>query len=666
MSFVLDSPSRAVRFVDEPVRGNVIRAPEDYQRNLLTLLEKLTAGYDEDGVPVLKAEAEREVTAIGRELYHELFPRELRRIYDEIRDDVETLLILSDEPWIPWEIIRPDRRDDDDFLCLRHQMSRWLTGTVHLADERVVRRIACIDAGDASDLKGDGEEKKLLEKLKSKIPGLDLLEKSGATLAQVGELLETESFDLLHYAGHGRFNDKRASGSKIDLSDRALRPRHLTLEAERKLAGERPLVFFNSCQVGRVGVALTELSGWAPHWVRKCECSAFLAPIWAVGDEPAYRFAEVFYDSLLAGATLGKAVQHARTILRAERPGEISWLAYSLYGPPNGRVSFGEPRTTVSKPVSKTPVEPALPEAREPAPHLVEARRLRAQAAADQTAPQGSRGARAIPQLVKTALGSIAAAGVVLLLVFPPPWGASQERLETASPPQTLFDDESPGSIQEDPPPSTAGPGSSGTGEVQADDPGLPEERTSVQDRESRSAPQKHATTADLVTKQETVVSAPPPPPSTVPLRPITEGKAVVVALRQDSTPADDSITAAIRSVLMAEMPGFSIETPPIDLVATEIFGTGAFPDSATPARTPWGAEFILVTYSSVKQLSSGSTPSFMISMEAKLIRTADQEVVAFTPIRSHTGMGGNEQAALFQAAERCLGPLMKLFHQGV
>jgi hypothetical protein len=73
--------------------------------------------------------------AIGEQLYRELFPLELRRAYRDLCSlPVRSLQITSDEPWIPWELVRPyddddpDRIVDDDFLCARFELTRWLAG----------------------------------------------------------------------------------------------------------------------------------------------------------------------------------------------------------------------------------------------------------------------------------------------------------------------------------------------------------------------------------------------------------------------------------------------------------------------------------------------------------------------------------------------------------
>ncbi len=48
----------------------------------------------------------------------------------------------------------------------------------------------------------------------------------------------------------------------------------------------------------------------------------------------------VFYRQLAQGATLGEAAQAARQATRDEAPGLPSWLAFQVYGHPNGIVEW--------------------------------------------------------------------------------------------------------------------------------------------------------------------------------------------------------------------------------------------------------------------------------------------------------------------------------------
>ncbi|MBV9788596.1 MAG: hypothetical protein JOZ51_10510, partial [Chloroflexi bacterium] len=66
---------------------------------------------------------QRRLASLGRLLWDELFSDELKAAYWRFRDKARVLLITSDEPWIPWEVVKPYRFDeqnnrlDEPHLC---------------------------------------------------------------------------------------------------------------------------------------------------------------------------------------------------------------------------------------------------------------------------------------------------------------------------------------------------------------------------------------------------------------------------------------------------------------------------------------------------------------------------------------------------------------------
>ncbi len=99
----------------------------------------------------------------------------------------------------------------------------------------------------------------------------------------------------------------------------------------RNSDGNRPLVFVNACQVGRLGYKLTGLGGFAQAFLT-AGAGVFAGTLWSVGDHPAGAFAQRFYKEMRAGANLSEATVRAREQARQE--GDASWLCYSVYGHP--------------------------------------------------------------------------------------------------------------------------------------------------------------------------------------------------------------------------------------------------------------------------------------------------------------------------------------------
>ncbi len=326
-----------------PIKGSLA----DFRADLIQRIEKLMDSMDGDDVPLAPGEVMAGLRGIGRDLFDALFSSEMRAAYRRFRGSARTLRITSDEPWIPWELVKPyddsDPREiiDDDFLCARFRLTRWLSGSGQV-NEIHMKRLACIDAGStagSAPLARAGEEREMVAEFARARAGVVDASPPTAERATLMNLLGTGELSWLHFIGHGDFNAARPDESRIRLDGgRFLRPADLHGPMQTALKRERPLVFFNACGMGQQGWALTGLGGWARRWIGGCGCSAFIGPMWSVDDRLAHEFARRFYQALGANETLGAAVLEARLHVRTLDPSDPTWLAYSIHGHPNARL----------------------------------------------------------------------------------------------------------------------------------------------------------------------------------------------------------------------------------------------------------------------------------------------------------------------------------------
>jgi hypothetical protein len=325
------------------VEGALLRAdPQRYRLLLMAELEALAPGKGE--TPDATA---RQLARIGQRLYRDLFPPALRREYRRFRNAVRTLLVVSDEPWIPWELVKPYDDDDldaiidDEFLCLQFDLTRWLAPARPPADEIAIRSLACIAPAD-SKLPAAQAESAYLRGLAAQRHISDLTPDPPTVLAVLEGLLEGDApIHLWHFACHGRFDDEAPGQTALLLQGKQrLRSDDIVGKAQTRLKTDRPLVFLNACRVGAGGLALTGLGGWAKVMAQDCGVGALVAPMWDVDDVLARRFAGMFYEAVqrLPGCTVAQAVAEARRFVRQSRPHDPAWLAYSVYGHPNARV----------------------------------------------------------------------------------------------------------------------------------------------------------------------------------------------------------------------------------------------------------------------------------------------------------------------------------------
>jgi len=334
------------------IEGRPLRAdPESYRYALIHEIENLARGKDVDGDPISDVPGQRpspedltrHLARIGQRIYGELFSEEMQREYHRIREKgVRTLYLISDEPWIPWELVKPyDDVVDDDFLCLQFELSRWVSGSPAPTAEIGVDSLVCVAPTD-SKLSSAILEHAVVRELAEK-RGMANRSPDTPDRGSVRALLEGDApVQLWHFACHGDFDAGAPGNSPLFLQHgRRLRPNDLVGPAQTRLRSDRPLVFLNACRVGQAGLSLTGLGGWAKKLVQDCHVGALLAPMWSVNDTLAQWFAESFYSALEEpGATLGMAMRKARRELRARDPDKTTWLAYSLYAHPNAHVVF--------------------------------------------------------------------------------------------------------------------------------------------------------------------------------------------------------------------------------------------------------------------------------------------------------------------------------------
>lgn len=273
---------------------------------------------------------------VGLALWDEL-PADFKRLYwDELHDQPDlSIAIYSQEPYIPWELVKPrteDRTRVAPFLGISYSMARWKQARP-FPDPFVVDAFTVIAPDYVPPSLPD-----------AKLEANDLVEKFGATLVPgtskaVRTLLRSNKTRIVHFAGHGRYDPSAADASAIKLVDGSLVPNAL----QRATLGldAHPLVFLNACEVGQQGWSLTQIGGWADAF---CDAgfSAFVGPYWAVVDKVSRKAANLFYDELVRGSTVGEAIRAIRNRFYEDEEyrGHPSWLAYTLHCQPNVHIDL--------------------------------------------------------------------------------------------------------------------------------------------------------------------------------------------------------------------------------------------------------------------------------------------------------------------------------------
>jgi hypothetical protein len=285
----------------------------------------------------------RAAEVLGVELWNDL-PEAFQRFYwEELHPHPgASIAIYSQEPYIPWELIKPQRGpgDEDGFLGAVFSVARWKQATrfpdpLTVSGFSIIAPVYTEESGSRPLPGAQAEADGLVAAFGAvRVPG---------DRATVRRLLESnDGVQLIHFAGHGDFDPQdTAAMTIIRLSDAPLVPGDLT----RAVLGRsmRPFVFLNACEVGEQGWALTRIGGWAEAFT-DVGFSGFVGPYWAVNDRVARKAAMLFYHSLSTGETVGEAVRQVRLRFYTddEHRGHPSWLAYTLHCQPNIRIGLRE------------------------------------------------------------------------------------------------------------------------------------------------------------------------------------------------------------------------------------------------------------------------------------------------------------------------------------
>jgi hypothetical protein len=283
--------------------------------------------------------AEKRIEDVGNDLWEELIPDKLKQEYWKFKDRVKSIMINSDEPWIPWEMLKPLRyndegeREDDLFWCQQFSVSRWLSGagTIGEFDIKTVRPMA----PRQENLPSLKDEMTFLEQLSSLRPNINSLAAFN-TPTQVLDSLRNEDSSIIHFACHGAFDSISPNDSAIKLSDGSLYPSDIRVRFGGKR--QRPLIFINACHGGRTEFNFTGLGGWADRLL-DARAGAFIGAMWEVSDRLSLQFTKTFYTALIQdNKTIADAFRQAREVIRREAPYNSTWLAYTLYADPEGKV----------------------------------------------------------------------------------------------------------------------------------------------------------------------------------------------------------------------------------------------------------------------------------------------------------------------------------------
>ena len=287
----------------------------------------------------------------GRLLNTYLVPEEFQRHIDE--QPPLTLILDRSTAAFPWEMASYRSARGPIFygpdLKLTRQFRTALSSAPGLAParNRKLKVLVIADPAPEPELQLPGARRegrevvKVLNRFKREHAlDIDVIDRIGAMECdpiEILALLLTESFDIVHFAGHGVFDDQKPNrsgwifGSGCVLS---------ALEIFRARRVPR-LVFANACFSAVVSAHTSaaaemnrSLAGLAEAFFER-GVRNYIGAGWPVDDDPAVLFASTFYEAMLSGELLGDSLVRAR---RSVFNDGATWGAYHHYGNVDERV----------------------------------------------------------------------------------------------------------------------------------------------------------------------------------------------------------------------------------------------------------------------------------------------------------------------------------------
>jgi TPR repeat protein len=319
------------------VEAQLPRAAEmrSYIRMKLEELARQGRGLTTTSSPVDVQRNDDVARGFGDELYERFAPPEFKQLYWQLHDAgvlLRTVQVLSDDPMLPWELMRPARtggKDRQDFLGLSARVARWQMGATGLPrppQALKVEKMIVIAPHYTGSMTLDAAQQEA-----DSLRGDAGFESVKGDYSDVRTLASDLPEGIVHFAGHGVVRDDNGGPQfAILLEDGELEP--ATWKTLVSASHAHPFYFFNACEVGQARQAVGALDGWAPALL-DTGASGYLGALWPVSDRAAGSFAANFYRILLKNDSMpvAEVVRQARqrTFDETHDPTALSYVLYA-------------------------------------------------------------------------------------------------------------------------------------------------------------------------------------------------------------------------------------------------------------------------------------------------------------------------------------------------
>lgn len=253
----------------------------------------------------------------------------------------------------PWELLQ-DEIVDARPMCVASGMIRQLsTQNYNQVIKSSPKNNALVIAdpdlkGFASQLPGALKEgQQVAAKLSEQ--GIQTTTSYKGSSDEIIEKMFSNDYRIIHLSGHGIFNEDISKGSGMVIGNNMF----LSTREIRQMSTAPELVFVNCCHIGKISGVAEEfyrqrykLAANIGTQLIENGVRCVIAAGWAVDDNAALEFANVFYDRMLGGYTFGESVNEARRSVFSKYGNTNTWGAYQCYGDPFFRFELRRQKKT--------------------------------------------------------------------------------------------------------------------------------------------------------------------------------------------------------------------------------------------------------------------------------------------------------------------------------
>jgi hypothetical protein len=350
------------RVVEEfPLSGG---SAGQWWRRIISIHEKIKKATDgrQGAMP-----SSEEMALLGRLLFRVIFTGDVKRLYDTARSLQGNrrldLIFTSMVPWVaekPWEFAFDPGRNT--FLATEeiHFVRNVLTqvpGDPCVAAAGPLRILVVSAQPPGTVELSIDQETQMIQRdfaalVNAGLAQVEILPR--ATISDLHAKLSTLQYNVVHFIGHGYFDDRTKQGYLM-FQGQPGAPSMLDQRSARELLCGRgvQLVFLNACQTGTSSPADFN-SGLAQDLVAH-GLPALVANQYSVLDSAATSFSQFFYWGLARGLAFGSAAREARIAVNYALAGQavIDWAVPVLYArDPNSVLTVNTAPVPLVKPLS--------------------------------------------------------------------------------------------------------------------------------------------------------------------------------------------------------------------------------------------------------------------------------------------------------------------------